>query len=325
MSAPAPGDIRSVDLDAQLKTTLTRLCRAHGLPHSGVKAQLLARLRHYRDRLPPSSPAADPRLSSPRSLAHQSPTPSPTPQNPPLPPVPQPLAPPSTSQPPVPTPQPLVPSPAPPLAPQPLVPPLAPQPLVPPLAPQPLVPPLAPQPVAPPPLLLATRSPGAVAGSAAATWPQVDVQALAQQAAQQAAARVLMHFTSPPPRPQPHNPQFPQPTLPPSLTSLPASVPGPTTGTATTTYPPWVYQPPAATPQQVLGMQSTLLPAQTATAAPSPSLTTPPLPQLAPFSGAIPSIPNRFATAAAAGEFVDFNELLHVLEVDGGEEPPISL
>ena len=73
-------------------------------------------------------------------------------------------------------------------------------------------------------------------------------------------------------------------------------------------------------------MQSTLLPAQTATAAPSPSLTTPPpLPQLAPFSGAIPSIPNRFATAAATGEFVDFNELLHVLEVDGGEEPPISL
>ena len=44
------------------------------------------------------------------------------------------------------------------------------------------------------------------------------------------------------------------------------------------------------------------------------------LPPLTPFSGSIPTIPTKFATAAAAGEFI---ELLHALEADGGDEPPI--
>ena len=50
-------DIFNVDLEAQLKSTLTRLCHAHGVPHSGRKAQLLKRLRDYRDRLTPQPPA----------------------------------------------------------------------------------------------------------------------------------------------------------------------------------------------------------------------------------------------------------------------------
>ena len=102
------------------------------------------------------------------------------------------------------------------------------------------------------------------------------------------------------------------------------------------TLPPWVYQPPTATPLQLLALQSSLAPqpdhsspqmAPPSTPAlpqPGPS-STPALPQLAPFSGSVPAIPPWFAKAAASGEYVDFNELLKCLEHEGGEEPPVCL
>ena len=158
---------------------------------------------------------------------------------------------------------------------------------------------------------------------------QLDVQRLAQQAAQEAAARVLFSFAAAHsqslslPGPEPPITGSPPQTLPPSLGGLPI---GPPTYATSSTPPTWVYQPPAATPQQVLDMRASLAPpTTTARTDPGSSLAIPPLPQLAPFSGSIPSIPPRFAATAAAGEFVDFNELLHALEVDGGEEQPICL
>ena len=75
---------------------------------------------------------------------------------------------------------------------------------------------------------------------------------------------------------------------------------------------------PLSVPHQVQGPAAVPPPLMSATQPP----TFPPLSQLAPFSGAIPSIPPRFATAASAGEFVDFNELLHTLELEGTEETP---
>ena len=89
--------------------------------------------------------------------------------------------------------------------------------------------------------------------------------------------------------------------------------------TTSTTVPTWLYQPPTATAQQVLNLQA-LTPAALPGAAPSLHST---IPHLAPLNGSIPAIPARFASAAADGEFVDLNELLHALESDSGEEPPI--
>ena len=155
----------------------------------------------------------------------------------------------------------------------------------------------------------------------------MDVQRLAQQAAQVAAARVLSSFAAARSQsqslsgPEPPIARPPPQTLPPSLGGFPI---GPPTAATSSTPPTWAYQPPAATPQQVLDMQASLAPL-TARTDPGSSLAIPPLPQLAPFSGSIPSIHPRFAATAAAGEFVDFNELLHALEVDWGEEPPICL
>ncbi len=46
---------------------------------------------------------------------------------------------------------------------------------------------------------------------------------------------------------------------------------------------------------------------------------------LAPLNSHLPPMPAKFMAAAAAGEFVDFNELLHAIEVDSGEEPPLCI
>ena len=46
---------------------------------------------------------------------------------------------------------------------------------------------------------------------------------------------------------------------------------------------------------------------------------------MAPYSGSIPTIPARFATAATSSAFVDFNELLHALESEGMEETPVQI
>ena len=67
------------------------------------------------------------------------------------------------------------------------------------------------------------------------------------------------------------------------------------------------------------------VPPPTQTPATVPLPTYPTLPQMAPYSGSIPTIPARFATAATSGEFVDFNELLHVLESEGTEETPVQI
>ena len=48
-------------------------------------------------------------------------------------------------------------------------------------------------------------------------------------------------------------------------------------------------------------------------------------PLFSPLSGTIPAIPTKFIRAAATGEFVDFNELLHAIEVDSGEEPALCI
>ena len=303
-----PTDIYFVVLDAQLKSNLARLCLAHGLPHCGLKAQLLVRHLDYSDRLPSPSPApsACPATYRPATEPGSS--------------LPQPLF-------------------SSPLAQEPLLaahrwclhprhcfhrsrrfscrrsrhrrrcrrPHRSPY-----LVPQPLP---------------ATMRPE---GAGTATrHSQLDVQLLAQQGAQQAATQVLLHLTRPsggvsqeylpatcrlPPcqasNRTTHRRPLP-PCLSPYIVSFAPSTMGPTT-TSTTTNPSWVYQPLAATPQQVLEIESTLVPSvQAALTAPSSLLATPPLHQLAPFSGSIPSIPTRFATAAAGVEFINFNELLH--------------
>ena len=46
---------------------------------------------------------------------------------------------------------------------------------------------------------------------------------------------------------------------------------------------------------------------------------------MTPYSGSVPTIPARFATAATSAEFVDFNELLHALESEGTEETPVQI
>ena len=56
MSAQAV-DLRTIDLDSALKATLIQLCRDHGISHSGLKSQLVHRLYAHRAQLPPP-PAA---------------------------------------------------------------------------------------------------------------------------------------------------------------------------------------------------------------------------------------------------------------------------
>ena len=78
-------------------------------------------------------------------------------------------------------------------------------------------------------------------------------------------------------------------------------------------------------PQQTHGLvpaTKVAPPPQTATAHPT---IFPTLPQLAPFSGSIPSILAKYATTATAGEFIDFNELLHTLELEDTEETPLQI
>lgn len=48
-------------------------------------------------------------------------------------------------------------------------------------------------------------------------------------------------------------------------------------------------------------------------------------PPVCPSRGTIPTILAKFTTAAVAGEFVDFNELLHAIDVDSGEEPALCI
>ncbi len=68
------------------------------------------------------------------------------------------------------------------------------------------------------------------------------------------------------------------------------------------------YQPPTASPAELQAWQS-----QLATAAP------------APFSTGIPPLPARLQARLLAGEFIDFSDILHAIEVDNKEEQPVSL
>ena len=160
--------------------------------------------------------------------------------------------------------------------------------------------------------------------------PPPEVHLLAQQAAQQAAAQVLAHFSgvpsaaSAPPPPTPATLPSAAGVLPPLLGST-AVTNSAAPSSSTTTSLSWVYQPPSLHPHQLPGLTAA------APAAPLPQVSAalppafPPLPQLAPFSGSIPSIPARFATAATAGEFIDFTELLHALDLEGTEETPLRI
>ena len=295
-------DLRTIDLDSQLKTTLIRLCRAHGLPHSGLKSLLLQRLHARRAELnqaaslPPAATidAVTPAATTAAVAIDTSP-PAPAIGNQQL------TAPPQVS--------------------------------------------LAPPQSAPPTSVI----PPAITDNAFA-------QQIAQIAAQQAVAQVLSCLSQPNPTGTAStnltlatsvspptvfsSPGLVPSLLPPSLgTSQPhlTTTPVSTTGTAVS----WVYQPPAATAQQLqdaqtsLGSLLTALPPPCSLAQPhlpSPPLSSAPLalphsslPVAAPISGSIPAIPQRFASAAAAGEFVDFNELLYALEADGTDEPPVCL
>ena len=72
--------------------------------------------------------------------------------------------------------------------------------------------------------------------------------------------------------------------------------------------------------QPTLTVVPTLAEAQpTQTVAPP---TFPHLSQLAPFSGSIPTIP---AIAVTSGKFVNFNELLYMLEVGAAEDTPVHI
>ena len=95
-----------------------------------------------------------------------------------------------------------------------------------------------------------------------------------------------------------------------------------------------IYQPPFISPQHIPGLAaappvapprqtSAAPPIQTPAAVPLPTYS--PLPQMAPYSGSIPTIPARFATTATSGEFVDFNKLLHALESEGTEEISVQI
>ena len=332
--------VRSLDLDAQLKTTLIRLCRELGIPHSGLKSQLVSRLLAYHARLPSSFPAladaavapfatvASPTSAAPTAtattlttaLGQALPRVSPGPQTAAgpsyaqLPPLPAhlaslgavnnftlPLTATAVQRQTVPVITATVTS----------------------LLPQTSLscPPshnlLAPLPAAAAPV------PGP---------PQVrDLQHIALQAAQQAAQNAAQYavsqvlswqasarFSAPPPTTSVSPPA--------SQVSAPTAPPTQAAGTTPT----WVYQPPTILPHHY----AATFPASHTTMAPLPTVAPPlttalplgpavTLPQFAPLSGTIPTIPSKFATAAAAGEFVDFCELLRAVEVEGGEETPL--
>ena len=134
--------------------------------------------------------------------------------------------------------------------------------------------------------------------------PLPGLQQIAQQAAQAAAQQAVAQATSQLASQSSHTPLPLQPT---------AQV----LGQASSTSPSWVYQPPAAPAQTVTALQQALAARATA---PGPSNL-----HFAPLSGTMPAIPAKFVSAAAAGEFIDFNELLHAIEVDSGEEPALQI
>ena len=53
-------DLRSIDLDAQLKSNLIQLCRTDGVSHNGLKMHLVQRLHAPRAWMPPLSQAGPP-------------------------------------------------------------------------------------------------------------------------------------------------------------------------------------------------------------------------------------------------------------------------
>ena len=302
MATPVP-DLLTVDLDNAYKTTLIQLCRLHGVPHGGLKSLLVTRLHALRATLTAPAPATS-------AVAGPSTTTASTSAS---------LVAPSTAPPPTVAPTSLqfhAASPAPHGL----------------LAHTQIPGPsavgsasqaqtsfayTAPLSYLPPPFSLSTQLLPQTTTQAVASGSTTTQQHLAAiQAAQQAYFAALQPL-APTQQPPPDG----HPTLPPSLHSshMSNTLPQPTLPTTSTTVPTWLYQPPTATAQQVLNLQA-LTPAALPGAAPSLHST---IPHLAPLNGSIPAIPARFASAAAAGEFVDFNELLHALESDSGEEPPI--
>ena len=143
----------------------------------------------------------------------------------------------------------------------------------------------------------------------------VNLQLIAQQAAQLAAEQAVARVLALPSHPQGLLP------LPAALHNLSqsASLTSPHSSTVPTTVA-GAYQPPAATTETISSLQAALATRAAAPTQPGPSSI-----HLAPLSGTIPTIPAKFITAAAAGEFVDFNELLHAIEVDSGEEPALCI
>jgi len=203
----------------------------------------------------------------------------------------------------------------------------------PPLAPQThpwgaMLPPLAPQahpsgamlPTTLPPSVSQANPSGASPPSSSLTLPlpyhptgTLNLQQIAQQAAQAAAEQAVAQvFTQSPSQAQGTGP------LPSALHNLPQATIH--TSAAAPTNTSWVYQPPAATTLTMSTLQTALAARAAAAGQPGPSS-----PLFAPLSGTIPTIPAKFTTAAASGEFVDFNELLHAIEVNSGEEPALCI
>ena len=328
--------IRVLDLDSQLKSTLIRLCRDLQIPHSGLKSQLVSRLLVYRASLSPPSPApaADgsisPTVPAPtctfttlttaaeQTLYHAPSShtlgvapPGPNAGQPQLPPLPAHLASVGTGA--VVPQQPAVTSSA----------------AVPGLA---SLPPTAQTLTSSTHLgnfLVSPARPSAAAlGAGSHGHPGYDLQQIALQAAQQAAQHAAQYAVSQVLSLQASahpSVSFPTASLPPGppVSVPPAPPPAHYPPYASGTHPTWIYQPPTILPHRY----ATTLPA----ASQPPIMTAPPpppsgyTPTFAPLSGTIPTIPSKFATAAAAGEFVDFSELLHAVEVEGGEEAPLFI
>ena len=79
---------------------------------------------------------------------------------------------------------------------------------------------------------------------------------------------------------------------------------------------PTLYQPPAATATEIQRLQASLGALQ-----PGP----PHHLQLAPASHTLPTLPSKLITKVHNGEFIDFAEILHALECEEGDEPPVQL
>ena len=83
--------------------------------------------------------------------------------------------------------------------------------------------------------------------------------------------------------------------------------------------PPQVYQPLTSQEQTVAQLQAAL------TVAAGPPGTSQHPQMFSPLCNTVPAIRGKLSAAAAAGEFVDFSELLHVIDsAKGGEEPPVQ-